>query len=122
MLVRTVVLLSIVVSASGAHLEVSATAAIAQVLCHLEHTCSGPQCAVLDWIITAEATTSEERTLARAVRRILHTPHPDDLGALQALRESPATPPDIRELAGIVESFVHVATMEQRESLAALSR
>jgi hypothetical protein len=99
----------------------SAVAAIAAILLDLEHTCADRQCAELDAIIQAPSTTDEERAVARAVRRILHTPHPRDVPVLRALSRDWRVSSELRLLATMAGHFVHRATPAQREQLGRLA-
>jgi hypothetical protein len=97
--------------------ERTVLASIADILSKFEHKCTPAQCERLREIVEADTVTFPERTLAAALLRVHHTPHPKDMGILEALTSDPAQPSDVRTIATMLRRFVHMPTQTDRAVL-----
>ena len=99
--VRIALLIGVVGSARVEGRPTSPVATMAAILMDLEHVCSPVQRRTLEVVLRQGVGTESERTLARAIVRIVHMPHPDDVAELKRLANDESVPDDVRTIARV---------------------
>jgi hypothetical protein len=65
------------------------------------------------------SATADERMLARALRRVIHTPHPEDVPGLKRMSQR-GRAQALRRLATVIGHLVHVPSAADKKLIAQL--